>query len=65
MNHLRLLFERLKEYGLVLNVSKFEFGINDIDFLGHRVTQEGIKPLPMKEDVIQSNLKRERSYRSL
>ena len=50
--HLRLLFQRLQEYGLVINVSKSQFGRNTIDFLGHHITPTGIMPLPAKVDAI-------------
>ena len=50
--HLRLLFERLNEHGLVINVHKCQFGCNAIDFLGHRITHAGIMPLPAKVDAV-------------
>ena len=50
--HLRLLFQRLHENGLVINGSKSRFGCNSIDFLGHRITHTGIMPLPDKVDAI-------------
>ena len=50
--HLCLLFQRLQEYGLVINVSKSQFGRNTIDFLGHRITHAGIMLLPDKVDAI-------------
>ena len=50
--HLRLLFQRLHENGLVINVSKSRFRCNSIDFLGHRITHTGIMPLPDKVDAI-------------
>ena len=50
--HLRRLFERFEEYGLVVNVSKCQFGLDTLDFLGHRITSAGIMPLPEKVDAI-------------
>ena len=50
--HLRLLFQRLQEHGLVINVSKCQFGRSSLDFLGHRITRTGIMPLPEKVDAI-------------
>ena len=41
--HLHLHFQRLQEYGLVINASKCQFGRDTIDFLGHRITHSGIK----------------------
>ena len=52
--HLRLLFDRLEEHGLVVKVEKCQFGVSEIDFLGHRVSSKGIKPLPTKVHAIQN-----------
>ena len=46
LRHLRLLFERLHEHGLVINLAKCKFGQTQMDFLGHRITRLGISPLP-------------------
>ena len=50
--HLHLLFQRLQEHGLVINVSKCQFGRSSHDFLGHHITCTGIMPLPDKVDAI-------------
>ena len=50
--HLRLLFQRLQQHGLVINVSKCQFGRDSLDFLGHLITPAGIMPLPEKVDAI-------------
>ena len=44
--HLRELFLRLREHGLVINLEKCVFGVESIDFLGHRVSAAGVAPLP-------------------
>ena len=51
--HLWLLFEALKRFGLVINRAKCVFGVREIEFLGHRVTSEGIKPLQQKVHAVQ------------
>ena len=51
--HLRQLFQRLQEHGLVINVAKCQFSCTEIDFLGHHITQHGITPLPSKVEAIQ------------
>lgn len=51
-NHLRLLFSRLQEHGLLINPAKRVFGANDIEFLGHRVTREGIRPFDKKVQAL-------------
>lgn len=50
--HLHLLFQRLEQYGLVINVAKCQFGRNTLDFLGHRITPAGTTPLPAKVEAI-------------
>ena len=45
---LRNLFTALARFGLVLNVNKCVFGVSEVQFLGHTVSQQGIKPLPDK-----------------
>ena len=49
--HLRQLCERLAEYGLVVNPQKCVLGQSSLDFLGHRVTSDGIHPF---QDRVQA-----------
>jgi len=41
--HLRKVFQRLRENKLYAKFEKCEFGVTKVDFLGHRITQEGLK----------------------
>ena len=50
--HLREVFERLKQNGLVINAAKCQIGQQAVDFLGHRVTAEGIQPKLAKVQAI-------------
>lgn len=50
--HLQSLFIRLSQHGLIINPTKFQFGLTAIDFLGHWITSEGVVPLPSKVDAI-------------
>ena len=45
-------FRRLRENHLAINLSKCEFGKNEIKFLGHLVSADGIRPLPEKVAAI-------------
>jgi hypothetical protein len=36
-------FQRLRENKLYAKFEKCEFGVMEVDFLGHRITQEGLK----------------------
>ena len=51
-HHLRLLFQRLQEHGLVVNVAKCQFGCTDLDFLGHHISSSGISLLPERVEAI-------------
>uniref|UniRef100_A0ABD2XPF2 Reverse transcriptase domain-containing protein n=1 Tax=Trichogramma kaykai TaxID=54128 RepID=A0ABD2XPF2_9HYME len=42
--HLRSIFERLAEYGLVINVQKSVFGVAEISFIGYTISSKGICP---------------------
>jgi hypothetical protein len=44
--HLRQVFLRLRQHGLVINAEKCVLGAPSIDFLGHRVTAGGVTSLP-------------------
>jgi hypothetical protein len=41
--HLRKVFQRLRENKLYAKLEKCEFGVTEVDFLGHRITQKGLK----------------------
>ncbi|GFV12284.1 hypothetical protein TNCV_1537801 [Trichonephila clavipes] len=43
IQHLRLLFESLDQYGLSINLSKRTFGVPTLNFLGFQVCSSGIK----------------------
>lgn len=51
--HLRIVFERFREYGLTMNVSKCVFGQQQVRFLGHQITAAGVSPLSEKVAAIQ------------
>jgi hypothetical protein len=41
--HLRKVFQRLRDNKLYAKLEKCEFGVMEVDFLGRRITQEGLK----------------------
>nr|XP_054761143.1 uncharacterized protein LOC129267455 [Lytechinus pictus] len=51
--HVRLLFDRLQEYGIIVNPSKCQFGASSLSFLGHTVDNTGIRPLSDKVKIIR------------
>ena len=54
MLHLREVFHRLSTHGLVINVSKCQFGATTIDYQGHQITSQGAIPLPAKVEAIRT-----------
>ncbi|XP_075150669.1 uncharacterized protein LOC142224767 [Haematobia irritans] len=52
INHLRTLFERLRQHGILSNLGKCTFGIDNIDFLGFNISSEGLKPTTSKVETI-------------
>lgn len=53
LEHLKQLFERLSQYGVLVNVNKCCFGSPEVTFLGYKITAEGTRPLETKIQVIQ------------
>ena len=58
------LFHALRQFGLVLNASKCVFGTREIEFLGHHVSAQGIRPLPDKVEAVR-RFERPRSVKAL
>lgn len=54
LEHLRLLFTRLNQYGIVINLNKCVFGQEEISFLGYTINKTGIKPLESKVSAIRN-----------
>ena len=58
--HLKILFKRLTEYGIIIGRDKCQFGTTELSFLGHYVCPEGISPLPTAVDAIVNFVKPEK-----
>ena len=58
--HLRIIFARLSEYGIIIGPEKCQFGTTELSFLGHHVCAEGISPLPSAVDAIVNFVKPEK-----
>ena len=52
LEHLETIFNRLCEAGLKLKLQKCSFFKKHIQYLGHRISDEGIQPLPEKLESI-------------
>lgn len=54
LQHLETVFQRLREYGVVINPMKCVFGQPEVKFLGYLVSGAGTRPLPEKVEAIRS-----------
>ena len=50
--NLEKFLQRCREVGIRLNKTKFQTGLNSVDFMGHQVTPTGMKPDPEKVRAI-------------
>lgn len=50
--HLNVVFERFDTFGLLLNINKCVFGVEEINFLGYCINSSGTTPLPQKIQAI-------------
>jgi RNase H-like domain found in reverse transcriptase/Reverse transcriptase (RNA-dependent DNA polymerase) len=51
--HIKMIFQKLRNVNLKIQLDKSEFLCKEVAFLGHLITPEGIKPNPSKIDAIQ------------
>ena len=54
VEHLWVIFQRLREAGLVLNVEKCQFGVPSVDYLGHHVAAAGVSLLPSSVAAVKN-----------
>ncbi|BHF77688.1 hypothetical protein SprV_0602079700 [Sparganum proliferum] len=52
--HLALVFDRLDKLGVVVNPSKCLLGVPSLEFLGHQVDSEGLRPVPSKVEAVRN-----------
>ena len=48
-------FERRAHFGLKINISKCDFAVSKLNFLGHMIDEQGITPIPEKVTAIQNS----------
>ncbi|BHF59486.1 hypothetical protein SprV_0100244500 [Sparganum proliferum] len=52
--HLALVFDCLDKFGVVVNPSKCVLGVPSLEFLGHQVDSEVLRPLPSKVETVRN-----------
>lgn len=52
--HLRKLFEKLRNYGLTINVAKSVFGKAEINYLGYKISAADTKSIPERVKAIRN-----------
>ena len=58
--HLKIIFARLAEYGIIIGPEKCQFGTTELSFLGYHVCAAEILPLPSAVDAIINFVKPEK-----
>ena len=53
LEHIRTVFEKLCDAKLSMKLSKCHFFAKEIQYLGHILGKEGIKPVPAKTEAIK------------
>nr|VZH92911.1 unnamed protein product [Spirometra erinaceieuropaei] len=53
LQHLTLLFDRFQQFGVTLHPAKCVLGATSLEFLGHLIDSNGIRPLPSKVAAIR------------
>ena len=54
LHHLHSVFEKFKEAGLKIKLSKCQFLKTHLHYLGHRISADGLEPLPEKPEAIKN-----------
>ena len=54
LQHLRALFQRLSDRGLVINPAKCLFGKAEVNFLSHTISAAGIRPHLTRVDAVRT-----------
>lgn len=70
LEHLRKVIERLQQVGLKLKPTKCQFILEEVEYLGHLITPQGLKPNPKLVDAVREfatpqDLKRLRQFLGL
>ena len=55
--HLKIVFQRLKEFSLRININKCEFGKSELEFLGYKINHKGCSPTHDKVQAITEFVK--------
>ena len=53
-NHMLQVFERLAHFDLKIDVRKCDFTDSKLNFIGHMIDEQGIKPVPEKVTVVRN-----------
>ncbi|BHF58191.1 hypothetical protein SprV_0100114100 [Sparganum proliferum] len=52
--HLALVSDNLNKFGVFINPSKCVLGVTLLEFLGHQVDSEGLRPVPSKVGAVRN-----------
>ena len=52
---LEAVLQRAVDFGITFNPDKCQFGVEEIEFYGHKFTKDGLKPDPEKIRVVKES----------
>ena len=52
---LEAILQRAKEFGIIFNLDKCQFGVEELDFYGYRFIKEGLKPTLDKVKAVKES----------
>ncbi|BHF63696.1 hypothetical protein SprV_0200669000 [Sparganum proliferum] len=52
--HLALVLDRLDKFGVVINPAKCVLGVPSLEYFGHHIDSEGLRPLPSKVETVRN-----------
>ena len=53
VNKVKIVFKKVKAAGFKINAEKLHFGKDNLEYLGFKITRQGIMPLPDKVQAIK------------
>ena len=54
LHHLNIVFKKFQKVGLKIKLSKCQFFKTHLHYLGHRISANGLEPLPEKLEAIRN-----------
>ena len=54
IEQLTMIFQRLRDFGILINLEKSELGVSELEFIGYKIDKNGLSPLDSKVEAIKN-----------